>query len=583
MTGPEPAKAATEAPTASGGLSWLDALKGPRQRPEPTGAPVVVADLDGRTRYAATALAREAEAVAGAPEGQRNDTLNAAAFSLAGLFPSGALDAPTVRDTLLQAAMSAGLSRVESLRTIASAFRKAQPRDLSGVRELAPPNVTEVDAAQLVTIGEHVDESGQVWETFTGSTAAEVDADALRRAQHAREVAERVRALRVDSDARAILAAERRPDAPPFDAGTLAEVLARPTEPDARVAELIPWEASTLVVAQRKTGKTTFNLNLARSLITGAPFLGSLAVRPIAPDARAAFLNFEVSAAQLARWAADVGVPADRLFLVNLRGRRNPLADPEDRADLAELLRAQRVESLIVDPFGRAYSGQSQNDIGEVTAWLADLDRFARAEVGALDLILTAHAGWQGERVRGASALEDWADSIVLLTKEDDDKGGRRFVRAIGRDVDLEEDALDFDPDTRTLSLSGAGSRKAAGEERRDVDTAAAILAVLSVHPEGLSGKELADAVGRKDGAFTNVRNAMAAAGALAVEKRAGRGGGITYKLGRPEGAEHAENLPGRDLPNLPNLPCIWGGSGSGTFGSEGADAETTQAEGGRP
>ncbi len=169
----EPATAAQAAPTASGTLSWSDFFT--PKRPTTPVALGPITPVDGQTRYAATALAREVEAVAGAVKGSRNHTLNAAAFSLASLIAAGALDYATVRDTLLQAAMSTGLSRVESLRTIASGFRKGltQPRDLAGVRELAAPNVTEVDAAQLVTIGEHVDESGQVWETFTGSTEAE--------------------------------------------------------------------------------------------------------------------------------------------------------------------------------------------------------------------------------------------------------------------------------------------------------------------------------------------------------------------------------------------------------------------------
>ena len=90
------------------------------------------------------------------------------------------------------------------------------------------------------------------------------------------------------------------------------------------------------MVAQRKTGKTTFNLNLTRCLITGEDFLGRFPVRRI--DGRVGFLNFEVSAAMLARWADDVGVPRDRLYLVNLRGRRNPLGVEDDRAKLAKQL-----------------------------------------------------------------------------------------------------------------------------------------------------------------------------------------------------------------------------------------------------
>src|SRR4051812_11402438 len=102
------------------------------------------------------------------------------------------------------------------------------------------------------------------------------------------------------------------------DAGLLEDILARPPEPPFRVDSLLPSEAAMLVVAQRKTGKTTLMLNLAHSLITGQMFLGKFGVRPL--SGRIAILNFEVSGPQLARWADEVGVPRHRLFLVNLRG-----------------------------------------------------------------------------------------------------------------------------------------------------------------------------------------------------------------------------------------------------------------------
>lgn len=388
---------------------------------------------------------------------------------------------------------------------------------------------------------------------------------------HAWLVAERVRSLRVDRDARAALAREgRTPDA--FDAGTLAEVLARPAEPAARVEGLIPWEASVLIVAQRKAGKTTLVLNLARALLTASAFLGSLDVRPVSPGARVAILNYEVSGAQLARWADEVGVPVERLFLVNLRGRRNPLDHPEDRAALAALLRANSVETLIVDPFGRAYSGASQNDAGEVGAWLVALDTFARAEVGARDLILTAHAGWNGERTRGSSALEDWADSIITLTKDEDT--GDRFLRANGRDVDMDEDRLSFDALTRALTLTGDGSRKKANTGRHDAETVAAILDALEDKPEGVSGEDLQRVTGRKDAALTRVRDALVKDGTLAKERRPGRGGGFLYRL-NTEPPEPPENPPSRDVLNPPNPPLLPGGSDTGGLEANPPSANT--------
>ena len=154
------------------------------------------------------------------------------------------------------------------------------------------------------------------------------------------EVAREHRTLRVRDEARRRLAAEKEGATTPFDAGLLEDILARPPEPPFRIEGLLPSEAGMLVVAQRKTGKTTLMLNLTRSLLTGQRFLGRFEVRPVAGSV--AILNFEVSGPQLARWADEVGVPQDRLFLVNLRGCRNPLSHPDDRTRVAALLKEQR-------------------------------------------------------------------------------------------------------------------------------------------------------------------------------------------------------------------------------------------------
>jgi hypothetical protein len=302
-----------------------------------------------------------------------------------------------------------------------------------------------------------------------------------------RLLAHELRTQRVRQRARDILVAERRGPLPPFDAGTLRDMLARPRPPRARVDGLILWEASTLIPAQRKTGKTTLLLNLGRSLLTGEPFLGKFEVRPL--DGIVAFLNYEVSGDTIARWADEAGLDQNRFFIVNLRSRRNPLADPEDRATLAALLRSRGTEAILTDPFGRAYTGANHNDNGEVGAWLADLDRWTRGEVGGRDLVLTTHAGWNQERTRGPSALEDWADSIVTMTRDrEGGDNGPRYLRAIGRDVDVEEDRLNYDPETRLLSLSGSGSRKTAANKAHNEALEKAVLVVITDNPGITSG-----------------------------------------------------------------------------------------------
>lgn len=320
---------------------------------------------------------------------------------------------------------------------------------------------------------------------ITGRTMAQAHYEKTHRDD---VIADKVRRRVLDDEAKVEHKRLTEPPAPPFDVDHLGNILARPEDPPMRADGLIPWEGSALVVAQRKTGKTTLLLNWGRSLIEGDDFLGEYPVRALEPGERVAMLNYEVSAAQAARWADEVGLNHDRFLLANLRGRRNPLAHPDDRAQLAAYLRERNVKSLIVDPFGRAYTGVSQNDNGEVQAFLLDLDLFARSEVGALDLMLATHAGWDGERTRGASALEDWGDVIINLTRDEQDDT-KRYMKAQGRDVEVDEDELFMDPLTRYLSRTGNGGRSQRGTSLAKVAKfVTAAVQIITASP-GLSGE----------------------------------------------------------------------------------------------
>lgn len=282
-----------------------------------------------------------------------------------------------------------------------------------------------------------------------------------------------------------------------LDVATLNEILARPPEAPYRAQGLIPSDASTLVVAQRKTGKTVLLLNLAHSLITGEPFLGRFEVLPVVGTV--ALLNYEVAAPQVARWAAQVGIPEDRFVLVNLRGCPNPLGSPTHRARLATRLRSHDVETVMVDPFANAFTGSKDIDAVEVRRFLSLLDVFARTEVGARDLVLSTHAGWNGERTRGSSAQEDWADSIITMAvKKDAEKGGPRFLHAFGRDVDVSEDRLHFEESTKRLSLTGAGSRRQSAVDEKIIELMDPVIEAVNQRP-GMNGRELEESL-RQDG-----------------------------------------------------------------------------------
>ena len=92
------------------------ALDGLLAGPPPAAAPRV----GHPARYAEAALEAEADRVAWAVVGTRNDTLNRAAFALGRLVGAGLLDEASVRTELGRAARHAGLGRSETVRTIRS-------------------------------------------------------------------------------------------------------------------------------------------------------------------------------------------------------------------------------------------------------------------------------------------------------------------------------------------------------------------------------------------------------------------------------------------------------------------------------
>ncbi len=276
----------------------------------------------------------------------------------------------------------------------------------------------------------------------------------------------------------------RRPRPQPV-VGTIDDLLAMDEEP-CRIEGLLPTEGRLLLSAQKKVGKTTMVGNLAHSLITGEPFLGRFATRAI--EGRVVALNYEVTGRQFASWMRDIGIPSDRMVVVNLRGRENLLASEAGREHLVERIREVEGQVLIVDPFGRAFTGEDQNSASAVGPWLGILDEVAEAS-GCTEMILVAHTGWNGERSRGSSALEDWPDSILRLTKDGDGASAPRFVSAEGRDVDVDEDRLDFDKATRRLTMSGAGGRRKAKGAEKAEELRSLVLMAVAERPDSYVGQ----------------------------------------------------------------------------------------------
>lgn len=101
--------------------------------PKPaSSAPARSTSTAQHSAYVAKAVDEECRAVASAPDGSRNDTLNHSAFALGTLVGAGALAQGDAEQALLSAALSAGLTESEALATIASGLTSGckSPRQL---------------------------------------------------------------------------------------------------------------------------------------------------------------------------------------------------------------------------------------------------------------------------------------------------------------------------------------------------------------------------------------------------------------------------------------------------------------------
>lgn len=324
--------------------------------------------------------------------------------------------------------------------------------------------------------------------TATDDSTTEDDGERAYQLQVARKAAE----LKIAADARTMIAAAQAAEAPPLNGVDLAAFLQQPDDPIRyRVADMWPSNGRTLLVAAAKAGKTTMvSRNLIPCLTGGGQFLGKFDVQPV--TGKVVYLNLEVSENTIRAWMRHSGIPnPDRVVVVNLRGRGSALnlASPHGRRRFSDFLADQGAEVVICDPLApvlaaHGLSEDSNSEVAQFFSWWSE----AMSDAGVTDDLICHHAGHAGMRSRGASRLLDEPDAIWTVTRstagmgqEDADDilaaDDRRYLTAYGRDVELPESGLDFDPATGKLTLL-EGNGKAL---RRDAKDAAYERAVLDI------------------------------------------------------------------------------------------------------
>lgn len=311
-------------------------------------------------------------------------------------------------------------------------------------------------------------------------------------------VADEAQRIRVREAARLLVAAERCTDTEPPAPVSLAQLLAEPDESAAyRIDRLLPTGGRAVLAAQYKAGKSITINNLLRSLADGDAFLDEFTTEAIPAGRSVVLIDDELDRRQIRRWLADQGiVNTDRVRVIPLRGAVSSLdlLNPQVLARWAELLAGLSADFVILDclrPVLDALGLDESRDAGRFLVAFDELLKTAKVS----EAVLVHHMGHNGERSRGDSRIRDWPDAEWRLVRQSDpgeepDPAAPRFFSAFGRDVDIAEGALTFDPATRHLSLTGGN--------RRDVKAAAAlpeVLEVLQAATEALSGNRIEKAL----------------------------------------------------------------------------------------
>lgn len=284
--------------------------------------------------------------------------------------------------------------------------------------------------------------------------------------------------LRVLAEARRRVDEENRPPIIIPPARGLTALLAEDDTPTRyRIDAVAPVDARILLSAQFKAGKSTVIANLIRSLVDGDPFLGRFTVNT--PACHAVLVDDELSENMLRRWLREQGiVNTDNVAdVISLRGRVGAfnLLDDRRRSEWVQRLADQGCDYLILDCLRPVLDALGLDESHDAGRFLVAFDALL-TEAGIADACVLQHMGHGGERARGDSRLLDWPDAIWRVVRETEEPDSPRYFSAYGRDVEVPEGRLNFDPATRRLTYTGGS--------RADVKADAAVFDVVELLAE---------------------------------------------------------------------------------------------------
>lgn len=387
------------------------------------GGPWTLRTGQDRTRaYARSVMEREEARVILAPQGERNDTLNRAAFALGTLVAAGAVLEQEAAERLIYAAGRNGLDRPEAERTVRSGLEagKEHPRDLTFLSDPAPSANGTGKAPPKPAPGQ--------------------------------------------------AGAERPAGIPAPQCYTMSDLMALQLPPPKWVVPGLLSEGLNILAGKPKLGKSWLALNLALTIAVGGKALGD--VETVAGDVL--YLSLEDRLRRVQDRARKVlgglKVPANGRLTIAVEWLK------ADRGGLWQLMdwleAAPSPRLVIVDVWARFRTPS----VGRRSAYDEDYD--AACEVkGMVDRygasLLVVHHCKKGkaedviEEVSGTLGLSGAADGVTVLTRARCDTEATLHVT--GRDVDEKQLALKFDPATCCWTSEGDAKLKTASKTKERV------------------------------------------------------------------------------------------------------------------
>jgi hypothetical protein len=249
-----------------------------------------------------------------------------------------------------------------------------------------------------------------------------------------------------------------------------------------RIENIMPDGGRIVFAAPYKTGKTTIVANLMRSLVDGDLFLDTFPVFKKAE--RLVLIDDELSEDMVRNWLMTQNIRnTDAVVdVICVRGQVSSfdILNDKGRADWASYLRDLGCDYLILDCLRPVLDALGLNENQDAGKFLTAFDTLLFEAGTPGDATIVHHMGHANERSRGDSRIQDWPDAIWKIVREDpDDELSPRYFSASGRDVEVAQGKLKYDPATRRLSYQGV-SRSDAKKQRRLEPALKAALDVLT-------------------------------------------------------------------------------------------------------